>query len=72
MAHLLILLGSADLTNLPLRYLSSLSRNGHSDNIVGMVIRIVIVGALVAGARRAFGWAHTKISRGEPVEHSVD
>lgn len=64
MAYLLNMLDPDHLIDIPTRFVSFLARQGSFDNIVGVVIRMVLVGALVAGARRLASWAYNKMSRG--------
>jgi chaperone BCS1 len=56
----------AGMIQLPGRLVDILTRHGHFDNIAGIVIRMIIVGALVAGVRKFWHWSSIKITRGKP------
>ncbi|KAK4683993.1 hypothetical protein P7C73_g6212, partial [Tremellales sp. Uapishka_1] len=52
-----------DMLSVPLRFLSSLSRDARLDNIVSAAIRMVLVGAAVSLIRRLVGYLSGKIER---------
>lgn len=51
--------------DVPTKLISSLTHNPSLDNVIPVAIRVVLLGAVVAGLRRATNYLRWKISRGE-------
>ena len=72
MASFLTLLLNSDpaiFNNIPTKFISSVTQASSLDNAIPIAVRIFLVGAAVAGLRRAVTYLRREVKRGELNPH---